>query len=166
MGWKYELDSFVVSTQILGAIAQAKASVKLNWLVEIDLQWSGSTYSFIITHFMSQGQAESIHLFFKDTKRDALEFGFIDGCNGNLNVTAQQKRNIIRKCCQDLVKTLELIINHHQRSLIDYSVWYRDKRPVGKRRNTYPEFITIMACDCIIQGEILGFNGWKVIEFL
>lgn len=165
VGWKDEMDRFELSRNILGSTAKASVSVKQNWYVEIDYHWLDTTYSFIITRWMSNSQAESLRLFFKDTTRDIDKYGSVDMETGNLKVTAQQKRNIIQKCCEDLLKTLELIITHHRKSLLDYAVWYRDKRPTGKSRNTYGEFITVMACDCIIHGDILGYNDWKVIEF-
>jgi hypothetical protein len=41
----------------------------------------------------------------------------------------------------------------HGRSLLDYAVWYRDKRS-NYSQSDYAEYITRQACNCIVQGEL------------
>lgn len=84
-----------------------------------------------------QQSSQFYQTIFKDTVRNIDKYGSIDMSTGNLNVTVNQKRNIIKKCCEDLLNALDLIITHYKKSLLDYDVWYRDKIPVGKSKNTY-----------------------------
>ena len=164
MGWKDEMDNFVVQKNILSTPSKTTFSLKQNWYLEADFTWLGETHSFIITRWMSQSAVDSFRLFFKDQTRDVSNFGSLS-MDGNLNVTTQQKRQIIRKCCEDVIGAIELIIQTYKKCLLDYAVWYRDKRPSGKIRNTYSEFITNLACDCIIHGGILASSEWKIVEY-
>jgi hypothetical protein len=164
MGWKDEMVTFDVKKDILGTPSISTVSIKQNWYVEVDFKWLGSTCSFVITRWMSKNAVESFRLFFKEYDRDPNVFGFITD-EGSLNITAEQKRMIIKQCYEDIVSAIELIVRTYQKCLLDYAVWYRDKRPAGKVRNTYSEFITTIACDCIVHGEILASNEWKLVEY-
>ena len=166
MGWGDEVLSFEVKKHILNTASISSISVKQNLYVEIDFQWLGSTNTFIITRWTENSTyiAESFRLFFKDQTRDENKFGSIDE-DGRLNIKMVQKKNIIRQCCEDVISAIDVIITTYKKCLLDYAVWYRDKRPSGKIRNTYSEFITVIACDCIIHGGILSSTDWKVVEY-
>lgn len=59
------MDQFEVKRPILGTTVRAKVSVKQNWYAEIDFHWLDTTYSLIITRWMSNNQANSIRLFLR-----------------------------------------------------------------------------------------------------
>ena len=58
---------------------------------------------------------------------------------------------------------LDKIGTHHQRSVLDYAVWYRDKH-LG--RATYSEFITLVTCECVVGAEFVVPNQrWELVQF-
>ena len=164
VGWQDETHRFEITKDILGTRAVIGFSIKQNFYVEADFDWVGSTCSFIITRWMNNNGNESFRLFLKHYTDTKEQFGFIDEEDA-IKCSTQQKRNIIEKSCNDVICALKLIIEEHKKSLLDYAVWYRDKRPGGKKRSNYSEFITTIACDCIIHGGILAFDKWSLVEY-
>ena len=55
----------------------------------------------------------------------------------------------------DIFKCLRKILEVHQKALLDYAVWYRDKK---FREDTadYSDYITYITCCCIIHESFLG----------
>eukprot|EP00834_Sanchytrium_tribonematis_P008573 NODE_1053_length_2425_cov_0.855976.p2 type:complete len:166 gc:universal NODE_1053_length_2425_cov_0.855976:2226-1729(-) len=125
-----------------------------NYRVMMDFNWINTLYTFDVDHWSGRGLTAFVTLFLSHTPRDINTFGSINQLDGTLTVTGIQKQQIIVQACKDIFHSIDLIVEKHGRSLLDYAVWYHDKRIINP--SNYPEYITKLACNCIVHGELLA----------
>lgn len=78
-------------------------------------------------------------------------------------MTVSQKLNCVEHGCRDFVTCLGQIGTVHQRSMLEYAVWYRE---LHVNPATYEQFITLMTCHCIVLNDFMAPNVlWTVVEF-
>ena len=54
----------------------------------------------------------------------------------------------------DIMRHLDQIFTAHKRSVLDYAVWYREKK--HKDADTYAHFIQLVTCHCIVHADFLA----------
>jgi hypothetical protein len=86
-----------------------------------------------------------------------------DDGNTQLNITPDQLTNIIVKSAKDVFKYIDMLLVEHQKQILDYSVWYREKYP---NPTTYEEYIQLIACHAIVHSQFMsGSVTWNIVPF-
>ena len=77
-------------------------------------------------------------------------------------MTQFHKLNIIEQACKDVMSCLCMISSVHQRSILEYCVWYRENHNL----DTYSEYITKVASHCVVHNDFMAPNQtWTLVEF-
>ena len=78
--------------------------------------------------------------------------------------TKDQVDNIVLKATKDVFKYVDTLLKTHQKQILDYSVWYRDR---NFSIATYEEYIQLILCHCIVHSQFLAGNvQWEVVPFI
>lgn len=168
---EFEMDTIARSLDlicpIMGSSVNVKATIRASYEASLEFNISGTPYSFNITRWSRRGFAKFADLFFKYSERDAAQFG---GCEESgegvvtLNMTTEQKLNAVTQGIKDIMACLNSIVSAHQRSVLDYAVWYRERFP--EYYDSYESYITLATCNCIVHTDFLAPNiTWTVVKF-
>ena len=156
-------------TTLLGSPIRVDVEVSKSWRTVVDFSLLGVAYTFSIDAWRSKRFTPFVQLFHDRTNgqiRDPGEYGRIatdDEGLVNVEMTHQQKLKCVLAATRDVMACLDKIGTHHQRSVLDYAVWYRDKHP---ERTTYSELITLTTCHCIVHTDFLAPNQrWELVQF-
>jgi hypothetical protein len=77
-------------------------------------------------------------------------------------MTASQKLNIIEQACKDITSCLGMIANAHQRSILEYCVWYRENHDFS----TYQSYLTKITSHFVVHEDFMAPDQkWTLIEF-
>ena len=150
----------------------------------------GMPYSFVISSWQGRGFRKFIeHFHSVAMSRNAIKFGVMiekdDGTKdflGNLDdvtqnadgtytmgpnskvMTQDQKINMIQQGCEDIMACLNLIGQVHQRSILEYCIWYRENH---NKDTTYGSFITMMTCHAVTHSNFMAPGiTWQLVEFI
>ena len=89
-------------------------------------------------------------------------FGTV-GVDGIPNMTGPQKIEAIMQAIVDIFITINAILVKHQRGVLDYAIWYRER---AGDADTYSKYITLVACHCIVHANLLVPTiTWERVEF-
>jgi hypothetical protein len=138
------------------------------YLCIVDFSLYGQPYTFTIDKWRSSRLRKFLEMFHAHASRVIDQFGCIlSDSEGNLsnNMDVRQKVNAAVQGCKDVMGCLDKIAKHYKRSVLDYAVWYRERRP---RRDDegYSQFITLLICHLIVHADFLAPNvQWELVEF-
>ena len=163
------MDKIASSTVFHTTLCDNRIPVKLvinsNFIASFDFCLIHTPYSLSMTSWGQRGFARFATLFFNHKARDAVEFGeYEESDEGNsiYSSTQIQKLNIITQGVKDIMCCIDQIATNRGDSILDYAVWYKD-RHFGTF--TYVDFITLHACECMIQAQFLAPNiSWKLVK--
>lgn len=126
----------------------------------------GMAYTFNIVRWGRRGFSRFLGCFFEHTPRDPEQFGtYSEDEEGqpSINMTTTQKLNAVIQACKDIMECTNMIILEHQKSVLDYAVWYLEKHGSWE---IYSKYITMLACNCIVDTHfIVPGVSFKVITF-
>ena len=170
----------------------ATITIDNNYKTSIDFNLYGRPYSFLITAWSDRGFKTYAELFHKAQARDVEKYGIIieNSTNNFLSelledptdiealpdgslipksiakpMTTIQKLNIIESASINMLECLNLIGLVHQRSIIDYCVWY--SKHYHTKEDTYQQVITKLASHCVIHTSLTAPNiTWQVVEYV
>ena len=177
-------------TTLFGNSVNATIVIENTYKTSIEFNLFGLPYSFLITAWSSRGFKKYAELFHKAKARDATKYGLIiensaknyqsefledptdiealpDGSlvpkSTAKPMTTIQKLNIIETASINILECLDLIGLVHQRSVIDYCVWYRENHD----EDTYQQAITKLTSHCVVHTDFMAPNiSWQVVEYV
>ena len=173
---------------VMGNYIPVGVSIENTYKAAIDFTLFTILYTFTIDRWAKRGLAGYLRYFHDHVQRDVASYGYrvvdangaetvyedatgiTDNGDGTFTVGATakamsqaQKLNCIEQGCRDIMVCLGQIGAAHQRSMLEYAVWYRENHhtPAG-----YSEFITLVTCHSIAHNDFMAPNvNWRVIEF-
>ena len=174
---------------IFGSTIQSSIEIENSYKSSIDFNLRGRTYTFVITQWKGKGLGKFIELFHEHSLRDMTQFGrvlvkdtaekvfvkdmddvsllplsedlYVVGPNYH-TMTNIQKLNIIEQACKDIARCLAMIANVHQRSILEYCVWYRENHDLS----TYRSFVTKITSHCVVHNDFMAPDQtWTLVEF-
>jgi hypothetical protein len=122
----------------------------------MDFTLFGMAYTFSATSWQSRGLARFLVLFHEHTQRDSSEFGVVAETEEgvpDIQMNVQQKTNAVLQACKDIMLCLDKIAHKYRRSVLDYAVWFREKRP---DETTYSQYITRRTCHCVVHSYFMA----------
>eukprot|EP00835_Amoeboradix_gromovi_P003764 NODE_261_length_12589_cov_0.423139.p6 type:complete len:175 gc:universal NODE_261_length_12589_cov_0.423139:7187-7711(+) len=151
------MDTFTFRATIMDSNITVHVNLFNNYRVVMDFNWLNTLYNFDVNSWSGRGLTTLVTFFLNHSPRDPNVFGSISPVDGTISVTGQQKKDIILQACKDIFHVIDQVVEKHGRSLLDYAVWYRDKR-ANYNPSDYAQYITREACNCIVHGELLAPN--------
>lgn len=134
--------------------------VMTTFLTHLSFVFLRNPYTFTIQKWRARGFATLFEKFHQ-YQRDVGEFGRFD-VDGGMVVVLDQKKNVIRQAVKDVFQCLNQILLTHQRAVLDYAVWYRERN----HGDSYSAFITHLTCHCIVHTDFLVPSvQWTLVEF-
>lgn len=171
---KTDMDTVSRSTKFTATVAGHRINVDLtiytSYKASFDFTLCGTPYSFTVVDWSRRGFTKFATMFFNHMARDAEEFGTYEVTEDPMsnittmfNMTTPQKLNIITKGVKDIMSCVDTIVTKQQRSVLDYAVRYND---IHHTCETYVDFITVRACECIMHSHFLAPNIiWDMVRF-
>ena len=174
---------------LFGRAVQTSIEIENSYESSIEFTTCGETYSFVITQWQGRGMGKFIELFHDNAVRDINLFGGVI-CKDTLEnafvadmddviiasdpdgryivgpnyhpMSRFQKLNMIEQACKDILSCLSMIADVHQRSILEYCVWYRENHNLS----TYGKFVTMMTSNCVVHNVFIAPNQtWTLVEF-
>ena len=137
-------------------------SLKASYRADINFNFLARPYTFVVTKWRANAQARFYQLFHAHSSRDPAMFGTV-GVDGIPNMTGPQKIEAIMQAIVDIFITINAILVKHQRGVLDYAIWYRER---AGDADTYSKYITLVACHCIVHANLLVPTiTWERVEF-
>ena len=82
----------------------------------------------------------------------------------SFSYTSQQIVNMLSYATVELFECAEQIIRHHRRSLLDYCIYFREKK---REASTYEQYLHLMACDCLVHSNYFAPGiSYSAVEFV
>jgi hypothetical protein len=173
--------------QVLGNMIAININIENTYKSEIDFTLFGIPYTFIIDKWARRGLSKFLEMFF-DSPRDVVKFGVMtEDANGGKQfwedttdltfasdgscsagpsaraMTMYQKLNAVQQACEDVITCLNQIGQIHQRSLLEYCLWYRESH---KQPGNYREYITLVTSHSVVHNDFMAPNVvWTLVEF-
>ena len=145
---------------------QFRFSVKQDYAVSLEFTMRGKPYSFNLIRWKQKGQSKFLPLFHEHSGRVLEEFGqiiYTDDMMPVFQMTEDQHVAAVLQATKDVLTTLDKIVQHYERSVLDYCVWYRENH---QETGTYSELITLMCCHCVVHSNFLAPNiSYEIIKF-
>ena len=163
-----ELHSAIITVRVLGTNIRVHVKIFASWLTTLDFNFQGCPYTFIIDRWRSRNFGGFLRLFFAHGDRDEHQFGaLIDDGAGNTRAEMDitQKKATVMQAVRDVLTCLAQIAETYQRSIVDYALWYRERRV--DEEMTYKQFITRVTCNQIVHTDFMAPAGlaWELVEF-
>ena len=178
---------------LLNQSVSVDIEIQRSWETKISFTFLERPYSFNITRWKSRGLRTMLKLFhLAIQRRPADSFGSIiretveddeadDEQNSGLEensdddivsdeseikliTTKAQNFNIIIQMCRDIMMCLDMILTKHQRAVVDYALWFREKhysQILNRQKENggsildngpnYFEIITLLTCHMIVH---------------
>ena len=101
---------------------------------------------------------------------DTVKYGSteIDPDTGDVassSSTADQNKSTVLRAIKDVFLYLDLLLHQQPRSILDYAVWYCEKK--SSYLDSYAKYIQLVTCHCIVHSDFLaGDVRWEVLEFV
>lgn len=139
------------------SIGDSKITVELilhgSYQMECSFNLGFQAYRFNITKWSKNGFANFFRKFHKFCDhRDASIYGKLDD-DENIDASSDQRKNCIYQATRDVFATISKIVQYHQRSIIEYSIWFRESAP--KDTDLYSDYITLIAAHCILHSNLM-----------
>jgi hypothetical protein len=173
---------------VMGNNLPVDVNIENTYKATIDFTLFNIPYTFTIERWARRGLAGYLTLFHTFVQRDIATYCLrIEDANGLPNfyenntditvntdgtfvvgagaraMTLAQKLNCVEHGCRDIITCLGQIGTVHQRSMLEYAVWYRENH---QNPATYSEFITLTTCHCIVHNDFMAPNvAWTTVEF-
>lgn len=177
-----------INGMVLGNDVPINISIENNFRSTIDFTLFGFTYTFTIEKWAGRGFNTFFQHFHAVPGRDVSQFGvmtedasgaklFFENHTGlTVNVdgsytaagparalTMAQKLNAIERACGDVITCLNKIGAGHQRSMLEYCIWYREHHLVPV---DYSQYITLVTAHNVVHTEFMAPNvNWAVVQF-
>jgi len=119
------------------------------YFTSIDFTYMRTPYNFTPyawNHY--PGGMEVFMPLFHSVPRDPVVYGSVLE-DGSYAGTAFQKRNCVMHAVRDIFATLSRIVEKHERSVLDYAVYYHNRYAIANP--SYSEYITRLTCQNIIK---------------
>ena len=130
----------------------------------------GKLITFKLTKWSFNGWFTFVKMFYDShtTQQDISAFGSytLDPTNGLpiFNTSPQQINDIIIESSKDVFKFVDILLQQHQKQILDYCVWYRDR---NSNPASYEEYIQLVSCHCVVRSEFLAGNvQWNIVPFI
>ena len=153
-------------TTVAGIETDVSVTVDNFYATMVDFHLHGRAYHFSIDAWRGRGIQKLLTFFHGHVTRDPANYGaLVESDNGNREVrmTIPQRVNAVVQAVKDIMTCFEMIFQAHQRSIVDYAIWYREH---GPRHETYSHHITKIACNCIIHSNFMAPDVvWNLVEF-
>eukprot|EP00047_Mylnosiga_fluctuans_P012099 m.270967 g.270967 ORF g.270967 m.270967 type:complete len:108 (-) comp40151_c0_seq1:192-515(-) len=75
--------------------------------------------------------------------------------DGVTNYTLQQKELALEQGIKDVIDAINGIFNLHDREMVDYAIYHREKYVSTDPEPSYNEYITLIACHFLIHTEFM-----------
>lgn len=173
---------------VMGNAIPVEVNIENTFKAYIDFSLFGTAYTFAIERWARRGLNGYLTFFHSFAARDMTQFGLkTEDSSGVVNfyaddtdlvqntdgtytvgpgakpITLYQKLNCIEQGCRDIITCLGQIGNTHQRSMMEYAVWFRE---VYQTPADYADFITLMTCHSIMHSDFMAPNiVWTLIKF-
>lgn len=171
-----------------GNLIPVDVNIANTYKASIDFSLFGTAYTFTIERWAKRGLNGYLIFFHSFAARDTTQFGFkTEDASGVVNfyeddtdlvmnadgtftagpgakpMTMFQKLNCIEQGCRDILTCLEQIGSTHQRSMMEYAVWFRETYQTPA---DYSDFITLMTCHSILQNDFMAPSiVWTLVKF-
>jgi hypothetical protein len=129
-----------IQCDLLGQNVHVDVEVDFNFRVVATFTYLHRPYNFIVTKWMGKGFTTFASAMLAVYNNGV--FGSIDRLGAPTQTTSQRKNAIIQSV-RDVMRHLDQILQTHQRSVLDYAVWYRENR---KGFRTYEQYIQLITC--------------------
>lgn len=175
------------SANVMGNVVPVHVSIENTYKSSIDFTLFGNPYSFVVEKWARRGLTAYLTFFHSFTPRDMAQFGLrTEDASGAVNfyeddtdivqnvdgsytigpakaMTIAQKLNCIERGCRDVISCLGQIGEIHQRSMMEYAVWFRENFQIP---SSYSDFISLVTCHCIVHNDFMVPNiVWTVVKF-
>lgn len=146
---------------LVGNSTPVSVDIMTSFAATVNFSFLGHPYMFSVTKWSRRGQAQ-FYSIFHEVQRDEDLFGTLEA-DGTVKKTTEQKLNCIVQAIKDVMFCLNIITETHQRSVLDYAVYFREKVPDD---DTYGHYITLITCHCIVhQHFIYPSAQFTVVKF-
>ena len=160
------LSNTTFNSRIMGTSVNVSLTIRNTYDATMEFTLFGVAYTFAVTRWSRKGLASFLLLFFAYNSREAAEFGSCtvdDNGFPTFNMTTAHKVNAVIQGAKDVMACVDDIATRHQRSVLDYAVWYREKHACW---DTYEKYITMLACNCIVHAYFLAPGvTWELVTF-
>jgi hypothetical protein len=156
------LDKFFIHVKIGDVPVRVEIQIMSSYRTFIYFFYLRKPYTFDITKWKARGQAHMYSLFHSSIQRDASIFGSIQ--DEEFIISPEQRLEIVKTAAIDILSCLDQIVKKHQHSVVDYAIWYKERK---KSKSTdYSRYITKITCDCIIQTSFIAENiSFDLVEY-
>eukprot|EP00798_Chlamydomonas_sp_ICE-L_P012977 gene12977-biopygen3906 len=126
----------------------------------------GAAYTFTVTRWSRKGLSSFLLLFFAYKCREAADFGSLT-VDDNGASYLQYDHCPEGQCCDPRCQGCHGMRRRDwysaPASVLDYAVWYREKHTCW---DTYENYITMLACNCIVHTDFLAPGvTWELVTF-
>eukprot|EP00798_Chlamydomonas_sp_ICE-L_P027517 gene27517-biopygen12961 len=160
------LSTTTFKSRIMGTSVNVSLTIRNTYEATMEFTLFGAAYTFTVTRWSRKGLSSFLLLFFAYKCREAADFGSLtvdDNGVPTFNMTTAQKVNAVIQGSKDVMACVDEIGTRHQRSVLDYAVWYREKHTCW---DTYENYITMLACNCIVHTDFLAPGvTWELVTF-
>jgi len=166
--WEIENPILHCGDQDIPFTIEIKTSLK----VCIHFLYLGRQYMFEITRWRCKPRRLE-KLFHLAATRDHDRFGRYLPTEDHLEISSQQRIQLIFQAARDIVQCLNLIKNRHASEAPDYASWYHNHHSEEKnglhqpgQPNAYGKFITDITCECMVKHHFMKHSGgFPLFEF-
>jgi len=158
---RVQLNSQTLHVTLIGNQVEVEVQIQATYLTILNFTFLTHPYTFQISKWRARGQAK-FYTLFHEKVRNQNEFGCILD-DGSVQKTQQQKINTVIQAVREFFHCLDQILRAHQRSVIDYAVWYRERPMADENYSTY---ITLLVCHCIVHTNFMYPSAtYELVEY-
>lgn len=158
-----------LTIDLLGHTTPLTIIIANSWQTTLTFEFLARSYSFTVTRWSGSGLRRFMRMFHRARERDERTFGRARPMEEDddylcVDATPAQRINIVVQMCRDIMAALDAIGKRQQRSVVDYAIWFRERKYPALRRERdelgvldpdYCETITLLACHLIIHVDFL-----------
>jgi len=161
---------FTLDVQLAEVKTHVDVQVEINNITTCNFFYLRHNYTFRITKWSGGGYWSFMEKFLPVYAIDAasrLKYGEVqrDPATGNEQMVQDQDQRVecLMQATKDIFDCLNDIIVKHQRSVVDYALWYREKQ---RDDDTYSHLITLVTCHCIVHSDFMYGNvNFDLVKF-
>jgi hypothetical protein len=176
------------NADVMGNVLPIDINIENSYKASIDFSLFCVAYTFTIERWAKRGLSGYLIFFHSFAARDVTLFGLktedLDGMvsyyedatdlvlnadgtytkgPGSKAMTVRQKLNCVEQGCKDIITCLGQIVQAHQRSMMEYAIWFHE---TYQTPDDYRDFITLMTCQCVLHNDFMAPNiTWSVVKF-
>lgn len=141
-------------------------TVYQDYAMVVSFTLRSKAYSFNLTRWKgARAQFKFLDSFHSFMVRDETMFGsrIVEEDGIRFDMSVEQRINAVVQGAIDVIFTLNKIVHAFERSVLDYAVWYREKRP---QTDTYSQLITLMCCHSIVHSDFMAPGiAYPLVQF-